>query len=1035
MRRRLFPPSTRNWLMYALSMLVFGVLIFSFLRQQNAAAEAVAKAAAEQELRLLRLAVQQDLERSQYRAASDLVQAWGLSGTEVVRLRLLAVRGEVIAEYQRAQPATQTLALSDALEYSYTGRATLQLQYDLAPTLAGEARLAAGLISLYLLAALASGFLVHLNQSRQQALKRLRQTTEQLDSYFNNSLDLFCIGEVAGSLRKVNPRWTDVLGYAVGELEGKPLLNFVHPDDQEQTRSMLARLAQQQSVASFTNRIRHKDGSYRSIEWVVRPHNRIFFAAARDITEREERESEIRFLNRIYSTLSETNQLIVRCQDETTLFESICRIAVEFGGMKLAWIGKEEQSTARIKPVASYGERTHYLPQIATSSRADSPEGRGPVGIAFREGKTTYVNDFERDPRLAYWREHHGPQWAWGSMASIPVRREGKPYAVLSFYDTVAHSFTGKILDVLREMALDIEYALVRLDLEAHKRRADAELRVAAIAFESQEAMLVTDAKGNILRVNGAFTKTTGYTQDEVLGRNPSLLQSGRHSKAFFAQMWEQLTSTGRWQGEVWDKRKSGEIYPKWLGISTVYSPNGEVSHFVGSFTDISERKEAAAAISRLAYYDSLTELPNRQLMMDRLKQALLSSARSGTYGALLFLDLDRFKTINDTLGHVEGDKLLQEAAQRLRTCVREEDTVARFGGDEFVVLLENLEGPRERAAVLAKGIGDKLLAALAQPYRLRSKEYSCSASIGVVLWRGGPTADVHELLKRSDMAMYEAKKAGRNSVRFFDPIMQTTIENRARLEARLRKGLELGQFQLHFQGQVGLRDELLGAEALLRWNDPERGMVSPAEFIPLAEESDLIVAIGRWVLESACQRLQLWSRSPVTRDLRLAVNISPKQFSQEWFVSEVAEIINRSGANPTRLQLEITEGMLLRNVEEAISKMGQLRKLGVSFALDDFGTGYSSLAYLQRLPINILKLDQSFVRDLGIDQRSDAIARTVIQMGQSLGLDVLAEGVETEQQRRLLEERGCSKFQGYLFGYPVPIERFCEEFGLQAIA
>ncbi|HXY22533.1 MAG TPA: EAL domain-containing protein, partial [Burkholderiaceae bacterium] len=431
----------------------------------------------------------------------------------------------------------------------------------------------------------------------------------------------------------------------------------------------------------------------------------------------------------------------------------------------------------------------------------------------------------------------------------------------------------------------------------------------------------------------------------------------------------------------------------------------------------------------------SLTELPNRQLMMDRLKQALLSSARSGAYGALLFLDLDRFKTINDTLGHVEGDKLLQETAQRLRASVREEDTVARFGGDEFVVLLENLESPRERAAVLAKGIGDKLLAALAQPYRLRNKEYSCSASIGVVLWRGGPTADVHELLKRSDMAMYEAKKAGRNSVRFFDPIMQTTIENRARLEARLRQGLELGQFQLHFQRQVGLRDELLGAEVLLRWNDPERGMVSPAEFIPLAEESDLIVAIGRWVLESACRRLQLWSRSALTRSLTLAVNISPKQFGQEWFVSEVADIIDRTGAHPTRLQLEITEGMLLKNVEDAISKMGQLRKLGVSFALDDFGTGYSSLAYLQRLPINILKLDQSFVRDLGIDERSEAIARTVIQMGQSLGLDVLAEGVETEQQRRLLEERGCRRFQGYLFGRPIPIERFCEEFGLQTVA
>jgi len=433
MRPRLVFSSARIWLAYALAMLVFGVLIFGFLRQQNAAAEAVAKAAAQQELRLLRLAVQQNLERSQYRAASDLVQAWGVSGTQVVQLRLLAARGEVIAEYQRVQPATQVLELSDSLEYSYTGRATLQLRYDLAPTIAGEARFSAGLIGFYLLAALASAFLVHLNLGRQRALRRLRHATEQLDSYFNNALDLFCIGEVAGSLRKVNPRWTEVLGYAVAELEGNSLLNFVHPDDQAKTRSMLARLAEQQSVASFTNRIRHKDGSHRSIEWVVNPRERIFFAAARDITEREERENEIRFLNRIYSTLSETNQLIVRCQDESTLFDSICRIAVEFGGMKLAWIGKEDPSSARIQPVASYGERTQYLPQIVISSRADLPEGRGPVGIAFREGQTTFVNDFAQDQRLAFWRERHGPDWTWGSMASIPVRRDGKTYAVLSF--------------------------------------------------------------------------------------------------------------------------------------------------------------------------------------------------------------------------------------------------------------------------------------------------------------------------------------------------------------------------------------------------------------------------------------------------------------------------------------------------------------------------------------------------------------------------------------------------------------------------
>ncbi|SPE23577.1 putative Diguanylate cyclase [Burkholderiales bacterium] len=1030
MQRRLFSSPARIWVAYVVATLAFGVLIVAFVRQQNAAAEAVARTTAEQELHLLRLAVLGDLERSQYRAAGDLVSAWGESGAQVVELSLVAQSGETIAEFRRATPATDSLQLSAPLEYSYTGKAVLHLRFDLGPTLAGERRFGAGLVGLYLLAALAAAFLVHLNLERQEALKRLRHATEQLDSYFNSALDLFCIGDIAGRLRRVNPRWHDVFGYDEAELEGKSILEFVHREDQDETRAILACLSDQQAVTGFTNRVQHKDGSYRSIEWVIRPKEGVFFAAARDITEREEREQEIRFLNRIYSTLSETNQLIVRSQDEATLFDNICRIAVEFGGMKLAWIGKEEASTGRIQPVASYGERKELLGDVVVSTHADVPEGKGPAGTAYREGEPKYVNDWGTNASLAHWRKTN-PLWTWGSSAAVPIRHNGKPYALLSFYDAVAHTFTGKTVDLLREMALDIEYALVRLELEAHKREADAELRIAAIAFESREAMIVTDAQANILRVNEAFTKTTGYAQEEVLGKNPRIFKSGRHAAPFYAHMWGQIIATGRWQGEVWDKRKSGEIYPKWLGISTVYGSDGEVSHYVGSFTDISERKEAAAAISRLAYYDSLTELPNRQLMMDRLKQALLSSARSGAYGAVLFLDLDRFKTINDTLGHVEGDKLLQEAARRLRTSVRDEDTVSRFGGDEFVVLLENLEEPRERAAVLAKGIGDKLLEALAQPYRLRRKEYTCSVSIGVVLWRGGPAADVHELLKRSDMAMYEAKKAGRNSVRFFDPIMQTTIENRARLEGRLQQGLELGQFQLHFQQQVNQHGDVLGAEALLRWHDPERGMVPPADFIPLAEESDLIIAIGHWVLETACRQLRAWSRADATRHLNLAVNISPKQFGREWFVSEVADIIDRTGADPARLQLEITEGMLLRNVEDAISKMSQLRKLGVSFALDDFGTGYSSLAYLQRLPINILKIDQSFVRDLGFDERSEAIARTVIQMGQSLRLDVLAEGVETEQQRDLLGQLGCTKFQGYLFGRPVPIEVFREELGL----
>jgi diguanylate cyclase (GGDEF)-like protein/PAS domain S-box-containing protein len=704
--------------------------------------------------------------------------------------------------------------------------------------------------------------------------------------------------------------------------------------------------------------------------------------------------------------------------------QNICRIAVDFGGMKLAWIGKEDPATGRIVPVGQYGQRAEMLARLRFSTRADVPEGRGPAGIAFRDGQPSFVNDWDTNPTLAHWREHH-PDWAWGSSAALPIRRFGRTYALLNFYDSVPHSFSGKIADLLREMAVDIEYALARFDLEAHKHIAEEEARIAAIAFETPEPMIVMDADGGILRVNAAFSRTTGYAQDEALGKNPHFLQSGRHAPEFFAEMWQQVKATGHWQGEIWDRRKNGEVYPKWLTISSVRDSNGLISHYVGSFSDISERKEAAEAISRLAYYDSLTSLPNRQLMMDRLKRALRSSVRSGKFGAVLFLDLDNFKTINDTLGHDEGDKLLQEAGQRLRGCVREQDTVARFGGDEFVVLLEELDGPHERAAILTKTVSDKLLAALARPFRLQGREYLCSASIGVALWRGDAQTDAHELLKRSDMAMYEAKKAGRNTARFFDPIMQTAIESRAQMEARLRAALQLGQFKLYYQRQVRSDGAVYGAEALLRWEDPERGMVSPGSFIGLAEESELILPIGRWVLETACRQIRSWSRAHDTHGLRLSVNISPRQLIADSFVEEVTEILRTTEADATRLQLEITEGMLLTDIEETISKMTQLRMLGVTFALDDFGTGYSSLSYLQRLPLNVLKIDQSFVQDLGRNGRSEAIVRTVIQMSRSLGLDVLAEGVETEAQRQVLAQWGCTNYQGYFFGRPVPIEGF----------
>ena len=563
------------------------------------------------------------------------------------------------------------------------------------------------------------------------------------------------------------------------------------------------------------------------------------------------------------------------------------------------------------------------------------------------------------------------------------------------------------------------------LDLNLQRRKIVRELRISEIVFQSQEPMLVTDANGTILRINEAFTRETGYRVDDVVGRNPRVMQSGRHSGEFYLQMWESIRNSGQWQGEIWDKRKDGTIYPKWLSIAGVFGADGRVTHYVGGFTDLSERKEAAAKIAQLAYYDALTGLPNRHLFMDRLRHALSANARNQQYGALLYIDLDKFKIVNDTVGHEEGDRLLGEAGRRLQESVREGDTVARLGGDEFVIVLENLGAMYDDAAFMARTVCEKLVARMSEAYWLANQEFSCPASIGVTLWHGEFRGGANELLKQADVAMYQAKRAGRNTVRFFDPAIQIAIENQARLESRLRTALQRKQFQLYFQPQVQEEGAVRGAEALLRWNDPERGPVSPAEFIPVAEETGVIVSIGRWVLQSACEQLRRWQEIPAMRTLRLSVNISAKQFGSDSFVSELVEQVRASEVNPALLELELTESVLLENVDDAIEKMMALRKLGITFALDDFGTGYSSLSYLRKLPLDVVKVDRSFVLDLGANDSSKTIVRTIIQMAQNLRLCVIAEGVETEAQQRILSGFGCDVYQGYRFGRPVAIQEF----------
>ena len=585
---------------------------------------------------------------------------------------------------------------------------------------------------------------------------------------------------------------------------------------------------------------------------------------------------------------------------------------------------------------------------------------------------------------------------------------------------------------IIRGKMMHYKGRLVRVtamgDITDRKQAEEAQ-RIAATAFESQQGMAITNAQRVILRINKAFTDITGYSADEAVGQNPRLLSSGRHDAAFYAAMTESLACNGTWQGEIWNRRKDGEVYPEWLNISAVKDDAGRVTHYVAIFADISERKSAASQIQHLAYYDSLTGLPNRRLLMDRLEQALTASARHRRRSALLFVDLDNFKMINDTLGHQQGDLLLEQTAKRLSSCSREGDTVARLGGDEFVVMLEDLSETDLEAATQAEAVGEKILAALSQIYQLGASSYHVTPSIGITLFDGQKQEAAVEPLKRSELAMYRVKSAGRNGVCFFEPQMQDQVTTRASLETDLREAVGRGELVLHYQAQVVGEGRLTGAEALVRWQHPRRGLVSPLEFIPLAEETGLILPVGQWVMETACAQLARWATLPAMAHLSVAVNVSARQLHHKDFVGTVLAVLDRTGANPKNLKLELTESLLVADVEDTISKMATLKSSGVGFSLDDFGTGYSSLSYLKRLPLDQLKIDQSFVRNILSDPNDAAIAKMVIVLAGSLGLAVIAEGVEMEAQRDFLARQGCHAYQGYFFSRPLPLaefERFC---------
>ncbi|MGZ5621654.1 MAG: bifunctional diguanylate cyclase/phosphodiesterase [Methylobacter sp.] len=555
------------------------------------------------------------------------------------------------------------------------------------------------------------------------------------------------------------------------------------------------------------------------------------------------------------------------------------------------------------------------------------------------------------------------------------------------------------------------------------RNQAEANLRIAAIAFESQEPMVITDADSVILQVNRAFTESTGYTAEEVIGQKMNLFKSGRHDKDFYTALWESIEHTGSWQGEIWDRRKNGEIYPKWLTITAVKRDDGVITHYVATHTDITERKASEEEIKHLAFYDSLTQLPNRRLLQKQLQHAINVERREGgNQLALLMLDLDRFKAVNDSLGHLAGDELLQQVATRITSRLRDVDMVARLGGDEFLVLLENIAHPNAAARV-----AEEIIADLSKPFQLiQSDDVRIGASIGISLYpQHGDSLEI--LLDHADAALYQAKDQGRGCFAYFSEDMTLAVRERIELESRLRRAIEQQELRVFYQPQIDISSgRIIGAEALVRWQDPNEGLIPPSDFIPIAEEAGLIVAIGKWVLRETCNQGRQWLADGLP-PLTLAVNVSPHQFRRNDISALVATVLAETGFPARLLELEITESGLMLDQDNVMDILNSLRAQGICLAIDDFGTGYSSLANLKHFPLDALKIDKSFIVEIPHNKDDMEIAATIVAMGHTLGLKVLAEGVETPEQLEFLRKNGCDAYQGFIKSPPIPAKEFTE--------
>lgn len=729
-----------------------------------------------------------------------------------------------------------------------------------------------------------------------------------------------------------------------------------------------------------------------------------------------QRDAQLARLNQIYAALSQTNQTIVRIEDEAELLDRVCRIAVEYGGVQMAWIGRPDAALTRVEVVTRFGQGGDYLDGIQIKLDPMLAEGNGPTATAWRTGEPVIVQDYGAAAATQPWHER-ARLAGWGSSAAFPIQRSHRVHLVLNLYHGQSNAFDQRMIALLSEMAKDIGYALDRIDLVFEQMRMNVALRVSeekyhSVVATSQDGFWLLDRDGRLLEVNQTYIDFSGYSREELLGFRIADIEASE-SPEQTAQQMQRLVAEGSVLFETRHRTKDGILKPVEVSATHIPDQKGCFSVFI---RDLSKRDEAAARIHHLSHFDTLTGLPNRASFADRMAQALAHAQCVYSPLALMFLDLDHFKNINDNLGHRIGDQLLIELTQRLQTVITPEDTISRLGGDDFILLLSRAD------AEAVAHVAEKLLELIPRPFQIESHELVVTPSMGIAMYPldGG---DFETLLRKADTAANWAKQEGRNTYRFFASEMQARSARVLQLETALRRALERDELLLHYQPQVSLKTgAVVGVEALIRWRHPEHGLISPAEFIPIAESSGLILPIGKWVLQTAVTQLKAWQDQglPVPQ---VAVNLSAIQFRQPNLPAVVEQILVASGLPADCLELELTESVMMDDPATAIDMMDALHARGIKISIDDFGTGYSSLNYLKRLRIDKLKIDQSFVRDLTIDADDEAIVQVIINLAETLKFNTIAEGVETAAQLDALRGYGCNEVQGYLLSRPLPAD------------